>query len=121
MRLRLPTLVLLFWDALRGWSRDEVPRLGASLAYYALLSLGVITVLFALIYGFLPDVRLRWGDVWLRADCAAGGGIHPGLHRSQGKAPAAHCDRQAGPPGAPHRPAGARETLSAAPSAPCEW
>ncbi|MGH7342113.1 MAG: YihY/virulence factor BrkB family protein, partial [Candidatus Rokuibacteriota bacterium] len=27
----------------------------------------VIALLFALIYKFLPDVRLRWGDVWLGA------------------------------------------------------
>jgi membrane protein len=29
------------------------------------ISLVVITVLFALIFKFLPDVRIRWGDVWL--------------------------------------------------------
>ncbi|HEV8613796.1 MAG TPA: YhjD/YihY/BrkB family envelope integrity protein [Gemmatimonadales bacterium] len=29
--------------------------------------MGVITVLFALIYRFLPDVRLAWSDVWIGA------------------------------------------------------
>lgn len=32
-----------------------------------LLSLGVITTLFAMLYRFLPDVQLRWGDVWTGA------------------------------------------------------
>lgn len=31
------------------------------------VSLGVITVLFAMIYRFLPDVRLAWRDVWTGA------------------------------------------------------
>ena len=31
------------------------------------ISLGVITVLFALIFKFLPDVRLAWRDVWMGA------------------------------------------------------
>ncbi|MGV3710863.1 MAG: YihY/virulence factor BrkB family protein [Gemmatimonas sp.] len=31
------------------------------------VSFGVITVLFALIYRFLPDVKLRWRDVWVGA------------------------------------------------------
>jgi membrane protein len=32
-----------------------------------LLSLGIITLLFAAIYWFLPDVRLHWRDVWTGA------------------------------------------------------
>jgi membrane protein len=31
------------------------------------ISVGVITVLFALIFKFLPDVRLAWRDVWMGA------------------------------------------------------
>jgi membrane protein len=31
------------------------------------ISVGVITVLFALIYKFLPDVRIAWRDVWMGA------------------------------------------------------
>jgi membrane protein len=31
------------------------------------ISLGVITLLFAMIYKFLPDVKIRWGDVWVGA------------------------------------------------------
>jgi membrane protein len=32
-----------------------------------LVSLGVITMLFAMVYKVLPDVRLRWQDVWVGA------------------------------------------------------
>lgn len=41
---------------------------GLSIAWQilnVLVSLGVITLLFALIYRFLPDVRLTWHDVWI--------------------------------------------------------
>jgi membrane protein len=34
---------------------------------YAALSLGVITFLFATIYKVLPDVKLKWADVWVGA------------------------------------------------------
>jgi membrane protein len=32
-----------------------------------LISLGVVTVLFAMIFRFLPDLRIAWRDVWLGA------------------------------------------------------
>jgi len=32
-----------------------------------LVSLGVVTLLFAMVYQVLPDVRLRWRDVWVGA------------------------------------------------------
>jgi membrane protein len=54
--------------ALSGWLGRRAP--GVPLLWDAvnvLLSLGVITVLFALLYRFVPDVRLRWGDVWTGA------------------------------------------------------
>jgi membrane protein len=38
----------------------------------SLLSLTLITVLFALIYRVLPDVRVAWRDVWLGAFVTAG-------------------------------------------------
>lgn len=37
-----------------------------------LVSLGVITLLFALVYKVLPDVRLGWRDVWVGALVTAG-------------------------------------------------
>src|SRR5205085_10552285 len=36
-------------------------------ALNVLVSLGVITLLFALIYKVLPDVKLDWKDVWIGA------------------------------------------------------
>ncbi len=36
-----------------------------------LVSLGIITVLFAMIYKLLPDVNIRWGDVWVGAFATA--------------------------------------------------
>ncbi len=37
-----------------------------------LVSFGVVTLLFALVYRVLPDVRLAWRDVWLGAVVTAG-------------------------------------------------
>lgn len=37
-----------------------------------LVSLGVVTLLFAMVYKVLPDVRLRWRDVWIGALVTAG-------------------------------------------------
>jgi membrane protein len=41
-------------------------------ALNVVVSLGVITVLFAMIYKVLPDVRLVWSDVWIGALVTAG-------------------------------------------------
>ncbi len=38
----------------------------------AVVSLGVVTLLFAMIYQFLPDVDLRWRDVWVGGLVTAG-------------------------------------------------
>jgi membrane protein len=54
--------------ALSGWverTYQAVPLVWQ--AVNVLVSLGVITLLFAMVYRFLPDVRLRWGDVWTGA------------------------------------------------------
>jgi membrane protein len=37
-----------------------------------LVSLGVVTLLFAMVYKVLPDVRLRWRDVWIGSLVTAG-------------------------------------------------
>jgi membrane protein len=41
-------------------------------ALNVVISLGVITLLFAMIYKVLPDVRLGWADVWIGALVTAG-------------------------------------------------
>ncbi len=50
----------MFSDLLLGWD------LGWQILNAA-LSFGVITLLFALIYKILPDVKISWGDVWTGA------------------------------------------------------
>ncbi|MEO8451540.1 MAG: YihY/virulence factor BrkB family protein [Gemmatimonadota bacterium] len=49
----VPVVVILrlLWTAIKGWSRDDVPRLGASLAYYALFSIAPILVIAIAIAG----------------------------------------------------------------------
>ena len=51
MTLRVPTFFKLFWAAISGWSKDNVPRLGASLAYYTLFAVGPILVIAIAIAG----------------------------------------------------------------------
>ena len=41
-------------------------------AGYVVMSLGVITLLFGMIYKVLPDVKLTWADVWVGALVTAG-------------------------------------------------
>jgi membrane protein len=38
---------------------------------YLVVSFAFITVLFAMIYKFVPDVRIAWGDVWIGAATAS--------------------------------------------------
>ncbi len=45
---------------------SEIIKYAAHLANFV-VSFGIITLLFALIYKFLPDVKIRWRDVWLGA------------------------------------------------------
>ena len=57
MKLRLPTVVQLFGAAIKGWSSDDVPRLGASLAYYTLFAVSPILIIVIAIAGTVygPD------------------------------------------------------------------
>ena len=53
-------------SAAEDWMVGRLP--GSALAMQAansVLTFGVITVLFALLYKVLPDVKLRWADVWV--------------------------------------------------------
>ncbi len=55
-------------QGIRELITEHVPALGGSLETLDFtIPFVVIGVLFALIYKLLPDVRLRWGDVWLGA------------------------------------------------------
>ncbi len=59
--------------AVRGFVTAHLPLLGRLLPLLDVaLSLAVLTALFALVYKVLPDVRLRWRDVWLGAGVTGG-------------------------------------------------
>ena len=62
MKIRLPKITLpllprLLWNAIQGWSKDDVPRLGASLAYYTLFAVSPILLIAIAIAGAVygPD------------------------------------------------------------------
>ena len=62
MKIRLPQITLpllprLLWNAIQGWSKDDVPRLGASLAYYTLFAVSPILLIAIAIAGAVygPD------------------------------------------------------------------
>jgi len=38
-----------------------------ALVVYSIFDLGVVVLLFASIFKFLPDVKIQWGDVWIGA------------------------------------------------------
>jgi membrane protein len=61
--LRFPAIVRLVWPALKGWSKDDVPRLGASLAYYTLFSLAPILVIVIAIGGFFFGAEAVRGEI----------------------------------------------------------
>jgi len=59
-------------SALAEWINSRAPGLPfVWRAFDVVLSLSVITVLFAILYRVLPDVKLRWGDVWAGAAATA--------------------------------------------------
>jgi membrane protein len=65
---------LLISTAISAAGRYLGGRFGPEWIWHAvnsLTSFGVITVLFALLYKLLPDVRIDWADVWLGAAVTA--------------------------------------------------
>ena len=56
-------------SAFTGWLQRQIPEVGiiAIKLVDFLLSLGITTLLFALIYRFLPDAIIRWRDVLIGA------------------------------------------------------
>lgn len=47
------------------WGIGQIARLG--IALHMIVSLAIVTVLFAAIFKILPDVKVRWRDVWVGA------------------------------------------------------
>lgn len=56
-------------SALRDYIKESFPDILVLVAYLldVFISLGVITVLFTLMFMFLPDARIRWKTAWLGA------------------------------------------------------
>jgi membrane protein len=61
--VRVPTFLRLLWAAIKGWSRDNVPRLGASLAYYTLFALSPILVIAMAIAGAVYGAEAVRGQI----------------------------------------------------------
>jgi membrane protein len=61
--LRVPVLWRLFWAAITGWSKDNVPRLGASLAYYTLFAISPILIIAIAIAGSVFGAEAVRGQI----------------------------------------------------------
>ena len=66
--MKVPEPLRLVAEAVRGWSRDNVPRLGASLAYYTLFSLAPMLVIAIVIAGQLFGEEAVRGEIVLQVD-----------------------------------------------------
>ena len=89
MRIRRPGLLTLAWTAIKGWSKDNVPRLGASLAYYTLFAVSPILVIAIAIAGSVFGEEAVRGQVVSQIDGLVGRqgaeaiqAILQGAHRS---------------------------------------
>jgi membrane protein len=60
---RLPPVPRLFWAALTSWSKNNVPRLGASLAYYTLFALSPILIIAVAIAGAVYGAEAVRGQI----------------------------------------------------------
>lgn len=56
-------------NVLNDWIQSQLPDFMVVLVFVVneLLSIGIITLLFALIYKVLPDAKVRWQSVWIGA------------------------------------------------------
>jgi membrane protein len=63
VKIRAPVLARLVWAAIKGWSKDNVPRLGASLAYYTLFALSPILVIVIAIAGSVFGAEAVRGQI----------------------------------------------------------
>jgi membrane protein len=70
--MKLSTAFKLFWEAVQGWSRDNVPRLGASLAYYSLFSIAPVLVIVIAIVGSIFGPEAVRGEIAAQVDDLVG-------------------------------------------------
>ncbi|HET9465934.1 MAG TPA: YihY/virulence factor BrkB family protein, partial [Gemmatimonadales bacterium] len=66
--MKVPLVFRVLRESLRGWSRDNVPRLGASIAYYTLFSLAPILMIAIAIAGLLFGEEAVRGQIVHQAD-----------------------------------------------------
>lgn len=62
----------LIWTAAKGWSGDNVPRLGASLAYYTLFSIAPVLIIAIAIAGFVFGAEAVRGEIALQLEGVVG-------------------------------------------------
>jgi membrane protein len=62
-KIRVPTALRLLWAAIKGWSSDNVPRLGASLAYYTLFAISPILIIAIAIAGSIFGAEAVRGEI----------------------------------------------------------
>lgn len=72
--LLLVSLVLEAGLAVVGqYMKDHMPALGVLVQFVSVvISFGAVTLLFAMLFKFLPDVKVAWRDVWIGAVLTAG-------------------------------------------------
>ena len=63
LQVRLPPPLDIIWEALKGWSADDVPRLGASLAYYTLFSIAPMLLIAITIAGLVFGAEAVRGQI----------------------------------------------------------
>jgi membrane protein len=63
VKIRLPLFLRLTWTAIQGWSKDNVPRLGASLAYYTLFALSPVLLIAIAIAGSVFGAEAVRGQI----------------------------------------------------------
>lgn len=66
--MRLPTPLRLLITAMKGWSKDNVPRLGASVAYYTLFSVAPVLLISIAIAGNFFGVEAVRGEIARQLD-----------------------------------------------------
>jgi membrane protein len=69
--LALSALLSAFGDAVGGWVGADVTS-GVLAAAQFVVSLGLVTLLFAALYKVMPDLKIEWREVWVGAAATAG-------------------------------------------------
>jgi membrane protein len=64
--------VQLLLESVKGWSKDNVPRLGASLAYYTLFSLAPVMVIVIAVAGYFFGAEAVRGEIVRQVDDLVG-------------------------------------------------